>query len=105
LGFSEELNYNLCDLVPWRLNYYYRPNWSPNGEEISYYSDENGNNDVFLIDKYGNNKRQLTDLCGDDTWLGSAGAYGMCNVLDKVAVRNDIGRDCTLSPPRIAVAR
>lgn len=44
----------------------YRPNWSPDGEEISYYSDENGNIDIFLIDKHGNNKRQLTDDLKDD---------------------------------------
>ena len=38
----------------------YGPNWFPNGNDIAYYSNENGNSDIFIINEFGQNKIQLT---------------------------------------------
>lgn len=43
-----------------------RPIWSPDGKNISFASDRNGNNDVFVIPAKGGTPKQLTWYSGND---------------------------------------
>jgi tricorn protease len=51
-----------------------RPLWSPDGQNIAFSSDRNGNNDVFIIPAKGGNPKQLTWFSGSDvpvSWDGN----------------------------------
>jgi dipeptidyl aminopeptidase/acylaminoacyl peptidase len=42
------------------------PCWSPDGQSVVFVSNRGGNPDLFLIDREGENLRQLTDHAADD---------------------------------------
>ena len=44
------------------------PTWSPDGTQIAFHSDQNGTNDVFLMNADGSAMHQLTNN-GADNWL------------------------------------
>ena len=48
------------------------PFWSPDGTQVAFVSERNGNADIYLMDADGSNERRLTDDPGADTfpWLG-----------------------------------
>lgn len=43
-----------------------RPTWSPDGTQIAFFSSSSGNNDIWIMDANGENKRQLTTDPADD---------------------------------------
>ncbi len=48
------------------------PTWSPDGRQLSFVSDRNGNNEIYVADWNGDNQRRLTNNLLDDnypTWI------------------------------------
>ncbi len=44
----------------------YSPSWSPDGRHIAFYSDRDGNRQIYVMDSDGSNLRRLTDHWADD---------------------------------------
>lgn len=60
-------------------------NWSPDGQQIVFFSDRNGNNDIFIMDANGDNIRQLTNHSGDDIvacWFPDGNRISFCSNRD-----------------------
>ena len=45
----------------------WKPAWSPDGEDIAFYSNRAGNRDIFVVPSGGGLVRQLTTHTGGDT--------------------------------------
>ena len=37
------------------------PDWSPDGKQISFYSDRDGNSEIYVMDRDGGNQVKLTN--------------------------------------------
>lgn len=60
-------------------------NWSPDGQQIVFFSDRTGNNDIFVMDATGDNVNQLTDHPGDDIvacWFPDGKKIAFCSNRD-----------------------
>ncbi len=44
------------------------PAWSPDGKQIIFQSDRNGNFEIYVMDRDGGNQRRLTDHQADNFW-------------------------------------
>ena len=42
------------------------PSWSPDGLRIAFYSDRDGNSEIYVMDADGSNQRRLTDTAADE---------------------------------------
>src|SRR5690606_22864880 len=42
------------------------PSWSPDGQKLAFYSDTNGNRDIFVINSDGTGRQRLTTADGPD---------------------------------------
>ena len=51
--------------------YDYSPNWSPDGQQVAFVSERDGNSEIYVMNADGSNQRRLTNNTSAD-WLGSS---------------------------------